>query len=62
MAKDGVLKAWKPVVGDPNSLEQLTKGRRIQVIKKSLRSFQCLCCCFQCSAEEQPDEQEEGSW
>lgn len=32
------------------------------MIKKSLRGFECLCCCLQCSAEEQPDEQEEGSW
>lgn len=32
------------------------------MMKRSLRGFECLCCCLQCSAEEQPDEQEEGSW
>ena len=44
------------------SLKQLSDGSRIQAMKKSLRGFECLCCCLQCSAEEQPDEQEEGSW
>lgn len=39
MAKDGVIKAWKPVVGSSNSLYQLTKGRRIEVVKKSLKVF-----------------------
>lgn len=32
------------------------------MMKKSLGGFEYLYCCLQCSAEEQPDEQEEGSW
>lgn len=59
---DWVIKARKPAVRGVNSLYELCGGSRLQVIEKSMRSFECLCCCLQCSAEEQPDEQEEGSW